>query len=162
MGFFDHLLRDIRSVIDRDGGQNAIPPLDGALSPNDRLDTAVPIGEPLPGVDDVIAAGDGAIYASAGRQVLKLSGADFSTRAVIAEFEDDAGGLALHPDGRLLVCIAGRALPRSIRQNPRRAGWRPPAAARSPGCCRSGRRPMAAFMRSRAAPAAAQASGGTI
>ena len=29
MGFFDHLLRDIRSVIDRDGGQNAIPPLDG-------------------------------------------------------------------------------------------------------------------------------------
>ena len=56
MGFFDHLLRDIRSVIDRDGGQNAIPPLDGALSPNDRLDTAVPIGEPLPGVDDVIAA----------------------------------------------------------------------------------------------------------
>lgn len=36
MGFFDHLLRDIRSVIDRDGGQNAIPPLDGALSPNDR------------------------------------------------------------------------------------------------------------------------------
>ena len=95
MGFFDHLLRDIRSVIDRDGGQNAIPPLDGALSPNDRLDTAVPIGEPLPGVDDVIAAGDGAIYVSAGRQVLKLSGSDFATRAIVAEFEDDAGGLAL-------------------------------------------------------------------
>ncbi|MFK4985653.1 hypothetical protein ACI4B7_27895, partial [Klebsiella pneumoniae] len=84
--------RDIRSVIDRDGGQNAIPPLDGALSPNDRLDTAVPIGEPLPGVDDVIAAGDGAIYVSAGRQVLKLSGSDFATRAIVAEFEDDAGG----------------------------------------------------------------------
>ena len=110
MGFFDHLLRDIRSVIDRDGGQNAIPPLDGALSPNDRLDTAVPIGEPLPGVDDVIAAGDGAIYVSAGRQVLKLSGSDFATRAIVAEFEDDAGGLALHPDGRLLVCVAGRGL----------------------------------------------------
>jgi len=110
MGFFDHLLRDIRSVIDRDGGQNAIPPLDGALSPNDRLDTAVPIGEPLPGIDDVIAAGDGAVYVSAGRQVLKLSGADLSTRTVVAEFEDDAGGLALHPDGRLLVCVAGRGL----------------------------------------------------
>ncbi|MCC8952928.1 hypothetical protein H8B02_05455, partial [Bradyrhizobium sp. Pear77] len=110
MGFFDHLLRDIRSVIDRDGGQNAIPPLDGAMSPNDRLDTAVPIGAPLPGVDDVISAGDGAIYVSAGRQVLKLSGADFATRTVVAEFEDDAGGLALHPDGRLLVCVAGRGL----------------------------------------------------
>jgi hypothetical protein len=110
MGFFDHLLRDIRSVTDRDGGQNAIPPLDGAMSPNDRLDTAVPIGEPLPGIDDVIAAGDGAIYVSAGRQVLKLTGADFATRTVVAEFEDDAGGLALHPDGRLLVCVAGRGL----------------------------------------------------
>ena len=30
MGLFDHLLRDLRSVIDRDGSQNAIPPLDGA------------------------------------------------------------------------------------------------------------------------------------
>ncbi|MGY4407052.1 SMP-30/gluconolactonase/LRE family protein [Bradyrhizobium sp. USDA 3315] len=110
MGFFDHLLRDIRSVIDRDGGQNAIPPLDGALSPNDRLDTATPIGEPLPGVDDVIAAGDGTVYVSAGRRVLKLGGNDLSTRTVVAEFEDDAGGLALHPDGRLLVCVAGRGL----------------------------------------------------
>ncbi|MGP8121358.1 MAG: SMP-30/gluconolactonase/LRE family protein [Xanthobacteraceae bacterium] len=110
MGFLDHLMRDIRSVTDRDGGQNAIPPLDGALSPNDRLDACTPIGEPLPGVDDVIAAGDGAVYASAGRRVLKLSDAGFAERAVIAEFEGDAGGLALHPDGRLLVCVAGRGL----------------------------------------------------
>lgn len=110
MGFFDHLLRDVRSVIDRDGGQNAIPPLDGALSPNDRLDSATPIGDPLPGVDDVIADGRGAIYVSVGKRVLKLSGEGFSTRTVVAEFDDDAGGLALHPDGRLLVCIAGRGL----------------------------------------------------
>ncbi|WP_052833139.1 hypothetical protein [Bradyrhizobium sp. LTSP885] len=110
MGLFDHLLRDIRSVVDRDGVDSTIPPLDGALSPNDRLDTAVAIGEPLPGVDDVISAGDDTIYVSAGRRVLKLSGENFSTRAVVAEFEEDAGGLALHPDGRLLVCVAGRGL----------------------------------------------------
>jgi sugar lactone lactonase YvrE len=110
MGFFDHLLRDIRSVIDRDGGQNAIPPLDGALSSNDRLDGAAVIGEPLPGVDDVVAASDGSIYASAGRQVLKLSGDRFAARALVAEFEGEAGGLAVHPDGRLLVCVAGRGL----------------------------------------------------
>ena len=42
---FDHLFRDIRSVVNRDGVQNAIPPLDGALSPNDRLDACTPIGE---------------------------------------------------------------------------------------------------------------------
>ncbi|MBR0938907.1 SMP-30/gluconolactonase/LRE family protein [Bradyrhizobium jicamae] len=110
MGMFDHLLRDIRSVVDRDGGQNAIPPLDGALSPNDRLDTATPIGEALPGVDDVVADGNGVVYVSAGRSIWKLGGDGFATRTKIIEFEDDAGGLALHPDGRLLVCVAGRGL----------------------------------------------------
>ncbi|WP_409187672.1 SMP-30/gluconolactonase/LRE family protein [Bradyrhizobium sp. RDM4] len=110
MGFFDHLLRDIRSVIDRDGGESAIPPLDGALSPNDRLDGCTVVGEPLPGVDDIVATSDGALYVSAGRQVLKLSGDDFIARTVVAEFEDNAGGLAIHPDGRLLVCVAGRGL----------------------------------------------------
>jgi len=110
MGLFDHLLRDIRSVIDRDGAQNAIPPLDGAFSPNDRLDSCEPIGTPLPGLDDVAVASDGTVYVSAGRQVLKLTGDRLATRTVVAEFEDDAGGLALHPDGRLLVCVAGRGL----------------------------------------------------
>jgi len=110
VAMFDHLLRDIRSVIYRDAEQNAIPPLDGALSPNDRLDACKPIGDPLPGLDDVVAAEDDAIYVSAGKQVLKLSGTGFATREVVASFEGDAGGLALHPDGRLLVCIAGRGL----------------------------------------------------
>jgi hypothetical protein len=119
MGFFDHLMRDVRSVIDRDGGgQNEIPPLDGALSPNDRLDACVPIGEPLPGVDDVVVDRDGAVYASAGRRVLKLSGPGFATRALVAEFNGDAGGLALHPDGRLLVCVAGRGLAALDPANP--------------------------------------------
>src|SRR5579863_7261599 len=107
---FDHLLRDIRSVVDRDGAQNAIPPLDGAFSPNDRLDACTPIGDPLPGLDDVIAASDGSVYVSAGRQVLKLSGDKLVNRSLVAEFEGDAGALAIHPDGRLLVCIAGRGL----------------------------------------------------
>ena len=110
MGLFDHFLRDIRSVIDRDGEDNAIPPLDGALSPNDRLDTCTAIGDPLPGLDDVVAAPDGAVFVSAGKSVLQLSGEGFATRAVVAEFDGDAGGLAIHPDGRLLVCVAGRGL----------------------------------------------------
>ncbi|MFL6839160.1 MAG: SMP-30/gluconolactonase/LRE family protein [Bradyrhizobium sp.] len=110
MGFFDHFLRDIRSVIDRDGGQNAIPPLDGALSPNDRLDGCTVLGDPLPGVDDVVAATDGTIYVSAGKRVLKLSRDNLVTRTLVAEFDGEAGGLAIHPDGRLLVCVAGRGL----------------------------------------------------
>src|ERR1700761_4083292 len=105
---FDHLLRDIRSVVDRDGAQNAIPPLDGALSPNDRLDSCAPIGDPLPGVDDVIAAKDGRVYVSAGKNLLGLSGEGLANRSLVAEFEGEAGALAPHPDGRGLVCVAGR------------------------------------------------------
>jgi SMP-30/Gluconolactonase/LRE-like region len=115
---FDHLLRDVRSVIDRDGTQNAIPPLDGALSPNDRLDACTPIGDPLPGLDDVVVAKDGSVYVSAGKKVLKLSGSGLADRTLVAEFEGDAGGLAIHPDGRLLVCVAGRGLAALDPNNP--------------------------------------------
>ena len=75
-------------------------------SPNDRLDEATPIGVALPGADDVAEAADGAIYVSAGKQVLRLAGPGYEKRSVFAEFDGDVGGLAFHPDGRLLVCIA--------------------------------------------------------
>ena len=110
MGLFDHLLRDVRNVIDPDGTQDAIPPLDGAFSPNDRLDACTPIGDPFPGLDDVIAAKDGSVYVSAGRKLFKLGGNGLADRSLVAEFEGDAGGIAIHPDGRLLVCVAGRGL----------------------------------------------------
>src|SRR5215475_1068189 len=127
---FDHLLRDIRSVVNRDGMQNAIPPLDGALSPNDRLDACAPIGDPLPGLDDVVAAPDGSLFISAGKCVLRLSGPGFATRAVVAEFDGDAGGLAVHPDGRLLVCVAGRGLAALDPANPK-PRWLESAGGRS-------------------------------
>ena len=118
MGMFDHLLRDIRSVVDRDGVQNAIPPLDGALSPNDQLDASNEIGDPLAELDDVIAARDGSVYVSAGKQVFKLVGNGLTERSLVAEFDGDAGALAMHPDGRLLVCIAGRGLAALDPKNP--------------------------------------------
>jgi SMP-30/Gluconolactonase/LRE-like region len=121
VGLFDHLLRDVRNVINPDGTQDAIPPLDGAFSPNDRLDACAPIGDPIPGLDDVVAAKDGSVYIAAGRKVFKLAGNGLVDRSLVAEFEGDASGLAIHPDGRLLVCVAGRGLaaldPR--RPNPR-------------------------------------------
>jgi hypothetical protein len=110
VGMFDHFTRDVRSVINRDGEQNSIPPLDGAFSPNDRLDACTPIGDPLPGLDDAVADNNGAIYVSAAKRILKLSGSGFETRQLVAEFDGEAGGLAMHPDGRLLVCVAGRGL----------------------------------------------------
>jgi sugar lactone lactonase YvrE len=90
--------------------QHPIPSLDGTLSPNEALDHCRPVGEPLPGADDITEAPAGGLYVSAGPRVFRLSGPSYETRAVVAEFEADVGGLTVHPDGRLIACIAGRGL----------------------------------------------------
>jgi sugar lactone lactonase YvrE len=110
MAYLTHFLRDMRQILFRDEEQHAIPSMDGAFGPNDRLDSCRPLGDPIPGADDVAEGSDGTLFVSAGRQVRRLAGEDYAERSVFAEFEGDAGGLALHPDGRLLVCVAGRGL----------------------------------------------------
>jgi hypothetical protein len=110
MAVLTHFLRDLHQILFRDAEQHAIPSMDGALSANDALDRCRPIGEALPGVDDVAEARDGALYLSAGNRVLRLSGPGYAERALVAEFPGEAGGLAVHPDGRLLVCVAGHGL----------------------------------------------------
>ena len=64
----------------------------------------------LAGVDDVVEGADGALFVSGGRQVLRLAGEGYADRTVFADFDGETGGLAFHPDGRLLVCVAGRGL----------------------------------------------------
>ncbi len=110
MALFTHFLRDIRQLVFRNAEQHAIPSMDGALGPNDRLDACQPIGEALPGADAVTESAEGALFVSAGRRVLQLSGDGYAERSVVAELPGDAGGLALHPDGRLLVCVAEQGL----------------------------------------------------
>ena len=110
MAIFSHFLRDMHQILFPNAEQHAIPSLDGALSPNEALDHCRPIGDPLPGADDIAEDPDGSLYVSAGTRVLRLSGPGYETRATVAEFEGTAGGLTVHPDGRLLVCIAGRGL----------------------------------------------------
>jgi hypothetical protein len=106
MGFLTYLQRDLEQILFTDRDPHAIPSMDGAFSPNDRLDQAVPIGDPLPGADAVAGSPDGSICVSAGHKVWRLSGVGFENRTVFAEFDDDAGALTFHPDGRLLVCTA--------------------------------------------------------
>ena len=110
MGFFTYFWRDVEQIVFPKREQHAIPSMDGALSPNDRLDACQPIGEPIPGADDVAEGPDGALYVSGGKQVLRLSGEGYLDRTTFASFEANAGGLAFHPDGRLLVCVSGRGL----------------------------------------------------
>jgi Strictosidine synthase len=110
MGPFTHFFRDMHQILFPNAEQHAIPSLDGALSPNDALDRCRPVGDPLPGINDLAEAPDGSLLVSTGRQILRLSGPGFDARTVVTEFDADAGGLTVHPDGRLLVCVARRGL----------------------------------------------------
>lgn len=107
MSFFTYLRRDLEQILFIDRDPHAIPSMDGAYSPNDRLDQATPIGDPLPGADAVAVAPDGAICVSAGRKIWRLSGTRYINRTVQAEFDGNVGALAFHPDGRLLACTCG-------------------------------------------------------
>ena len=110
MGLLTNVMRDLEQIVFRNRDQHPIPAMDGAVSPNDRLDALPAVGDPIPGADDVAEGPDGAIYVSGDGQVLRLSGEGYASREVFAAFDGAAGGLAFHPDGRLLVCVAGRGL----------------------------------------------------
>lgn len=110
MGFLTYFWRDVEQIMFPMREQHAIPSMDGSFGPNDRLDLCSPIGEPIAGADDVVEAPDGALYVSGGHQVFRLSGEGYLDRRSFAEFEGAAGGLAWHPDGRLLVCVSGHGL----------------------------------------------------
>ena len=110
MGMFTYMLRDLEQILFPNRDQHPIPAMDGAFTPNDLLDHCRPIGEPVPGADAVARGRDGALYLSAGARILRLAGAGFEERSVFATLDGTAGGLAFHPDGRLLVCVADRGL----------------------------------------------------
>ena len=106
MSFLTYLRRDLEQILFPDRDPHAIPSMDGPFSPNDRLDEATAIGEPIPGADAVAEAADGALFVSAGKNIWRLSGADYAHRTPLAELETDVGALACHPDGRVLACTA--------------------------------------------------------
>ena len=106
MSFLTYLRRDLEQIFFKNRDPHAIPSMDGAFSPNDRLEHTMPIGEPLPEADAVAEAPDGSICVSAGNRVWRLSGAAYANRSVFHEFDCEVGALAFHPDGRLLACTA--------------------------------------------------------
>jgi hypothetical protein len=106
MSFITYLRRDLEQIFFKDRDPHAIPSMDGAFSPNDRLEHTTPIGEPLPGADAAAEASDGSIFVSAGNTVWRLSGPGYESRSMFHEFDSAVGALAFHPDGRLLACTA--------------------------------------------------------
>jgi sugar lactone lactonase YvrE len=78
---------------------------------------------------------DGALYVSGGKQVLRLSGDGYRERSVLTSFEANAGGLAIHPDGRFLVCVSGRGL--AAIDSSGRQGWLNQAGGQPLNCATS-------------------------
>jgi hypothetical protein len=89
---------------------HAIPVLDGAFSPNQRLDLARQLGGEIERPDDLALGPDGALYVSSGAVVIRCAGADFAERAVFANFAAPVGGLAWTADRRLIACVSKQGL----------------------------------------------------
>jgi sugar lactone lactonase YvrE len=106
MSFLTYVRRDLEQIFFKDRDPHAIPSMDGAFSPNDRLDHVTPIGEPLVGADAAAVAPNGAVCVSAGNRIWQLSGDGYQDRAVLGEFDGNVGALAYDPDGQLVVCTA--------------------------------------------------------
>jgi Adipocyte plasma membrane-associated protein-like, N-terminal/Strictosidine synthase len=89
---------------------HVIPVLDGAYSPNQRLDQARRLGGEIERPDDIALGPDGALYVSTENRILRCSGADFEERKVFAKLGAPVGGLAWTRDGRLLACVSQQGL----------------------------------------------------
>jgi hypothetical protein len=91
-----------------------IPMMDGVLRPNQRLDAATPIGEPLHECDDVAVRADGVVFVSAGSRILQLAGEGLRERSTFADCPGPVGPLAIDGD-TILAGIAGHGVVRIER-----------------------------------------------
>jgi hypothetical protein len=97
----------VRSLLFARGRQHAVPTLDGAYVPNDRLEKLSVIGPNLVRPDD-IAVGEGdVVYVSSLNRLLCLAGPDLREASVVATFEAPITALARLADGTLAVGVNG-------------------------------------------------------
>ena len=103
-----------RDIIDRvffpDRDVHAIPVLDGAFSPNGRLDQARQLGETLTASDALALDNRGTLFTSAGKTIFACTGRDFETRKPLVSFGANAGALAWSQATGLVACISGQGV----------------------------------------------------
>lgn len=87
--------------------RRAIPTLDGAYLPNDRLDAQLVVGPDLVRPDDIAVGLDGMLLVSAQNRLLRLSGPGLQDQTVVATVGAPITALAQLRDGRLAVGLNG-------------------------------------------------------
>ncbi len=94
----------LRGIIDQFVGRGeaavTVPPMDGALRPNQALEQAVVVAE-APAPDNLVSHG-GEILFSTGRELRKLE-----TNTVVRSFDRTITCVAAAPDGHLAVGLSG-------------------------------------------------------
>jgi sugar lactone lactonase YvrE len=102
------LVKDlIDSVLFPNREVHSIPVLDGALSPNNRLDAARSLGEPFQSPDDLAMDASQNLYVSTQDVILRCTGPNFAQREIFARLPGSVGGLACSPDGQVFACVSG-------------------------------------------------------
>jgi sugar lactone lactonase YvrE len=89
---------------------HSIPPMDAGLLPNDALDRFHVVTSSLTEIDDIVCDAPGYFYISSKNQVFRFRAGNEEDLTVFAELDGPAGGMNFCPDGRLMVCVAGKGV----------------------------------------------------
>jgi len=89
---------------------HSIPPMDAGLLPNDALDRFHVVTSSLREIDDIVFDARGHFYISSKNRVFRCRAENEEDLTVFAEFDGLTGGMNFCPDGRLMVCVAGKGV----------------------------------------------------
>lgn len=100
----------IRPLLFPQQRERAIPTLDGAYVPNERLDALPVVGPDLVRPDDIAEGPDGALFVSTEERLLRLSGPEWREQAVVAKLNAPITALTRLADGRFTIGLNGQGL----------------------------------------------------
>jgi hypothetical protein len=104
------ILDIIKELVFRNRDRRANPVLDGPMRPNSRLEECRVVSTALEEPDDIAFSVNGTAYVTTGHKLVRFDNNDFARPIVAAEFDGSATGLAAHPEGGVVVCVAGHGV----------------------------------------------------
>jgi Strictosidine synthase len=100
----------VHEILNRNRRRNIIQPLDGPLSANTKLDSAPAVIEGLSDPNDIMVTSAGSSYLCVGNRILRYDALDFRSSETAADLPGEVTGVATHPEGGLVACVAGSGL----------------------------------------------------